>query len=168
DVRNDGRSHCQPLKCAGSAIFFKFRKNRAQFLLGDDTLSVFPVKCRCGLRLPENTASHVIGRSEFADGVPSRIPRVQPDNVTCMDVEHQSASSRSSEIAVVLSVPFPTLPLSSNLANARERLRCAKYGTSAGRLSGTSLAIVRPLSVTRICPCCAASRTQRPVRACSS
>ena len=69
---------------------------------------------------------------------------------------------------IVLSVPRPVLPLSSNRLNAAETLRRAKYGTWAGSASGRILATTRPLSVTRISPCRAASRTSAPVRLCNS
>src|ERR1035438_7201927 len=93
---------------------------------------------------------------------------MQPDKVAGIKIEHQARSSRSSEMPIVLSVPRPVLPLSSNRLNAAETLRRAKYGTWAGSVSGRILATTRPLSVTRISPCREACRTSSPVRLCSS
>src|ERR1022692_3055511 len=72
-------------------------------------------------------------------------------------------------MACVLSVPLPVSPLSMSLrTDSLMYLRRAKYGTSVGSASGRILATIRPLSVTRISPCCEACRTSSPVRLCSS
>ena len=63
----------------------------------------------------------------------------------------------------VTSVPLPVLSVRSNLDKATEGLRWLKYGAPLASVSGTILAIVRPLSVTRICPCREAWRTNSPV-----
>src|ERR1019366_1367486 len=73
-------------------------------------------------------------------------------------------------MACVLSVPpGPSCPLSISFFIAGlMNFRRAKYGTSPGSASGRILATIRPLSVTRISPCCEACRTSSPVRLCSS
>ena len=68
----------------------------------------------------------------------------------------------------VTSVPRPVLPLLSNLRKADEGLRWAKYGFPVLPFSGNILAIVRPLSVTRISPWTETLRINSSVLACNS
>src|SRR5579872_1054660 len=105
------------------------------------------------LRLTVERAREIAGRGQRSNFLPSRIFCEQARQIAAVKIESQTRSSRSSEIAIVLSVPSPVTPLSSSFLKAAKSLRRAKYGTLAAGAAGRILATRRPFSVTRISPC---------------
>src|SRR5260221_8663023 len=115
DALDDGRRKRQPTEPTRSRVPFELKHKLIQIFLIDRLFPQLAMKSGNCLGLAMQTTSDCIGGGQGSYFFPTGVPDIETYNVTGIKVQHQPRSSRSWEIAMVLSVPWPVLPLSSSL-----------------------------------------------------
>jgi hypothetical protein len=95
----------QPGECSDGAFSSKLTQKNPKHVVSESAFPEFSMKGSQCLSLPEKATGDVVCGSDLTDLLPPRILNIESDNVTGVEIDHDSDLSLSSEIMSVLSVP---------------------------------------------------------------